>query len=115
MIVLACIESVWLCAGEVCRSSGDRGGFRWNSRRSSGRAWILLVGENVQVGEVEEREEQGQSGLQVAVQCNAGDSIIFRFVLKYIHIYTYLCFRDQNLSIIGLDFVEVLDLIVVDM
>ena len=45
-----------------------------------GGAWILLVGQNVQVGEVEEREEQGQSGLQIAVPCNAGDSIMF-FVL----------------------------------
>jgi hypothetical protein len=50
-----------------------------------GGAWILLVGENVQVGEVEEREEQGQSGLQVAVPCNAGD---------YIYIYICVCFRD---------------------
>lgn len=64
-----------------------------------GGAWILLVGENVQVSEMEEREEQGQSGLQVAVPCNAGDSIIFRFVLIYISLYIY----------------EVLDLIVVDM
>lgn len=37
--------------------------------------WILLVGEDVQVGEVEEREEQGQSGLQIAVPCNGGIAV----------------------------------------
>lgn len=37
---------------------------------------------DVQVGKVEEREEQDQSGVQVAVPCNAGDCHILLFVLN---------------------------------
>jgi hypothetical protein len=33
---------------------------------------------DVQVGEVEEREEQDQSCVQIAVPCNAGNSIKFK-------------------------------------